>query len=264
VSAAFRYEFRMQVRKRSMWLANGVVVLLLGLLSADQLVDVLHDPAAKAAMTSTALLVNLILPVGYGCFLADRLVRDDRLGVAPILDTTPASAGGRLAGKYLGSCAAAAIPLAIVHFGFAALYAATAGRPVALGWAVALFAVVIVPAVLFVGAFALVVPLLIPAPLFRVLFVGYWFWGNALSPAQIPTLAQSLLTPVGAYPLQAIFGYRGPDGTVRLAGPVPGAAFNLLRPEATALTAWLSIGVLLALAALVLSAAPTLRARTTR
>jgi len=264
VSAALRYEFRMQVRKRSMWLANGAIVLLLGLLSARQLGHVLHDPAAKATMASTALLVNLILPVAYGCFLADRLVRDDQLGVAPILDATPGRAAGRLAGKYLGSCAAAAIPPAIVYFGFAVLYSVVAGRPVALGWAAALFAIVIVPAVLFVGAFALVVPLLIPAPLFRVLFVGYWFWGNAISPRALPTLTQSLVTPIGSYPLQEIFGYGGADGGQQIAGPVPGAMFNFLRPEATTATAWLSIGVLLAVAALVLSAAPALRARTTR
>jgi len=261
VTAALRYEFRMQVRKRSMWIANGVAVLLLGLVSARQAGDTLHDPDARATMAATAVLVNLILPVIYGCFLADRLVRDDRLGVAPILDATPASPAGRLAGKYLGACAAVAIPPAIVYFGFAALYAATSGRPVALGWAAALFAVVVLPAVLFVGAFAFVVPLVIPAPLFRVLFVGYWFWGNAISPRQMPTLSNSLVTPIGSYPLQELFGYPEP-GTVELAGPVPGAMFNVLRPEATVVTAWLSVGVLLVLATLVLGAAPALRART--
>jgi hypothetical protein len=264
MSAAFRYEFLMQVRKRSMWIANGLIVLLLALLSARGLGDLLADPAAKQTMASTALLLNVILPTAYGCFLADRLVRDDRLGVAAILDATPAPAAGRLAGKYLGSCAAAAIPLAIVYFGFAALYAATAGRLVALGWAVALFAVVILPAVLFVGAFALVVPLLMPAPLFRVLFVGYWFWGNSINPKTMPTLASSLVTPVGSYPVQALFGYPEPGETATIAGPVPGAVFNFLRPEATTATAWLSIGVLLVLATLVLTAAPALRARTTR
>lgn len=264
MTAALRYEFRMQLRKRSMWITNGLVVLLLGLLGARQLGDVLDDPDAKATMAATALLVNIILPVAYGCFLADRLVRDDRLGVAPILDATPAPAAGRLAGKYLGTCAAATIPLAIVYFGFATLYAATSSRPDALGWAAAIFAAVILPAVLFVGAFALVVPLLMPAPLFRVLFVGYWFWGNSISPDQMPTLASSLITPIGSYPLQELFGYRGPDGTFTIAGPVPGAAFNFLRPEATPATAWLSIGVLLGLATLVLTAAPALRARASR
>jgi ABC-2 type transport system permease protein len=264
MTAALRYEFRMQARKRSMWIAYAVVVALLGLLSASQLGDALDDPSAKFTMATAAFMVNLILPVAYGSFLADRLVRDDKLGVAPILDATPASTASRLTGKYLGSCAAAAVPLAIIYFGFAVVYAATAGRPVALAWAAALFAVVTVPAVLFVGAFALVVPLLIPAPLFRVLFVGYWFWGNSIAPSWMPTPANSILSPIGAYPIQEIFGYRGPDGTVQFAGPVPGAALNFLRPEATAATAWLSIGVLLAVAALVLTAAPALRARTTR
>lgn len=264
MTAAFRYEFLMQVRKRSMWIANGVVVALIGLLSARTLGDLLHDPDVKETVASAAVLVNVILPVVYGCFLADRLVRDDRLGVAAILDATPASAAGRLAGKHLGACAAAAIPPAIVYFGFAALYAATSGRPAALAWAAGLFALVILPAVLFVGAFALVVPLLIPAPLFRVLFVGYWFWGNAISPGAMPTLSSSLVTPIGSYPTQALFGYPSPEESLQIAGPVPSAMFNFLRPEATAATAWLSIGVLLALATLVLTAAPALRARTTR
>lgn len=57
---------------------------------------------------------------------------------------------------------------------------------------------------------------------------------------------------------------RDPAVELQIAGPVPGALFNFLRPEATAATAWLSIGVLLALATLVLTAAPALRARTTR
>lgn len=262
--AAFRYEFLMQARKRSMWIANGVIVALLGLVSARSLGDVLDDPSARETMASTAVLVNLVLPIVYGCFLADRLVRDNRLGVAAILDATPGSAAARLAGKYLGSCAAATIPPAIVYFGFAVLYAGVSGQPVALAWAAALFATVIAPAVLFVGAFALVVPLLIPAPLFRVLFVGYWFWGNAISPSLMPTLSQSLVTPLGSYPLQELFGYPAPNDGVRIAGPAPGATLNFLRPEATAATAWLSIGVLLAIAALVLTAAPALRARTIR
>lgn len=261
MTAALRYEFRMQIRKRSMWISYAVIVALLALLGGRTLGGVLDDPDAKQTMAMAALLFNIVLPVAYGCFLADRLVRDDRLGVAAILDATPTSAGGRLAGKYLGSCAAAAVPLAILYFGFAAVHAATAGGVVALAWAAALFATVILPAVLFVGAFALVVPLLIPAPLFRVLFVGYWFWGNSISPKGMPTLAQSIVAPAGTYPIQELFGY---DGGGQLAGPVPGAMFNFLRPEPSIATAWLSIGVLLALATLVLTAAPALRARTVR
>ena len=261
--ATARYELRMMLRKRSTWLTNGVIVLLLALVSFRQLGDALRDENVRATMASSAFLLNLLLPVGYGCLLADRLIRDARLGVAPILDATPASPAGRLVGKYLGVCAAAAAPIAVVYFGFAAAYAVTSGRPIALAWAAAAFAVVLAPAVLFVAAFALTVPLIMPAPLFRVLFVGYWFWGNAIGPTAMPTTAQSLVAPIGDYPSQELLGWKG-DGSFNPAGPVPGASLNFLRPEATPAIAWLSIGVLLAVAALVLAATQTLRARTTR
>lgn len=261
--AAARYELLMMLRKRSMWIVNGVIVLLLVPVSLWSFREALHDPDARQSMAHTAFLLQMMLPIGYGCLLADRLIRDARLGVAPLLDATPAPALGRLAGKYLGVCAAAAVPLAVVYFGFAILYSVTAGRPVALAWAAAAFAVVIAPAVLFVGAFALAVPLVMPAPLFRVLFVGYWFWGNLISATDMPTTAQSLLTPSGAYPIQGLLGWHG-QGTFTPAGPMPGASLNFLRPEVSPATAWLSIALLLAIAALVLAGAHALRTRTTR
>ncbi|MEH1129706.1 hypothetical protein [Micromonospora sp. CPCC 206061] len=261
MSAVVRYEMVMMLRKRSMWITNAVIVLLLVLLNVRGWDDVLRDPDVRETIASTVFLFNLMLPVGYGCLLADRLIRDTRLGVAPILDATPASPAARLVGKYLGVCAATTVPLAVVLFGFAAVYAVTAGQPVALAWAAVAFAVVVVPAVLFVGAFALTVPLIMPAPLFRVLFVGYWFWGNGISPTVMPTTSQSVLSPIGVYPNQELVGWRG-DFTV--AGPVPGATLNFLRPEATTATAWLSIGVLIAAAALALGVAQALRVRTTR
>ncbi|HVQ93560.1 MAG TPA: hypothetical protein VMU51_21155 [Mycobacteriales bacterium] len=255
-----RYELRMMLRKRSMWISMAIIVGLLSLTAFRQISDAVRDNDARGVMTTVALLVNIFLPVGYGSLLADRLVRDQLLGVAPILDATGGSALARLFGKYLGVCAAAAVPLATVYFGFAVVYTVVSGRPAGLAWALAAFAVVLLPAVLFVGAFALAVPLIMPASLFRVLFVGYWFWGNAITPATMPTLANSLVSPIGGYPLSALLGYRD---TVS-AGPTPGASLNFLRPQPTPATAWLSIAVLFALAALALYAAHAIRARTTR
>ncbi|MEJ3743928.1 hypothetical protein WEI85_11620 [Actinomycetes bacterium KLBMP 9797] len=251
MTATAVYEFRMQIRKRSMWIVLAGTVLLLAATSRDLVADALDNPDPQKTMGQIALLANIMLPAGYGCLLADRLIRDIRLGVAPILDTTPAHPAGRLLGKYLGACAAVAVPLAILYFGFAVAYVAVSGRVIGLVWAVAGFAAVMVPALLFVGAFALAVPLLIPAPLFRVLFVGYWFWGNSINPAAMPTLALTLMAPLGGYQIQVFFGYQNTVET--WAGPVPGAALNFLRPEPTAATASLAIAVLLSLAALVLT-----------
>lgn len=262
-TATARYEFHMQVRKRSTWIVAGLSVLLLVVLTNRLLQDLLTGSDPKGTMVTAAFQANLLLPIGYGCILADRLVRDDRLHVAPILDATPAGPVARLLGKYLGSCLAAGAPIAVVYFGLAVVYAVRNGEPVALAWALALFGTVILPALVFVGAFALAVPLVLPAPLFRVLFVGYWFW-SVIDPALLPTLGWSLLYPHGGYPIEALFDYHGRNGNITWAGPVPGAALNFLRPEPTVATAWLSIGVLLALAAAALSAANALRARSAR
>ena len=266
--ASLRYEFRMQVRKRSVWIVPALTVLLFLLIGGSLLRD-LFDPGerpaeARTAVVGLAVQVHGLLTIGFGCLLADRLVRDDRLRVAPILDATPARPGARLLGKYLGAGAATAVPILVVYFGLAAAYAVHTGAPHALGWALATCAVVIVPGLLFVAAVALAVPLVMPAPLFRVLFVGYWLWGNAVPPDAMPTLSGTLLHPLGGYPLTALLGFHGIDDEDSLAGPVTGATLNFLRPDPTPATAWLSIAVLLALAAAALAGGHALRARRAR
>lgn len=263
--ASLRYEFRMQIRKRSVWLVPALTIVLFLLIGGSLLRD-LFDPnerplEARAAVVGLAVQVHGLLSIGFGCLLADRLVRDDRLRVAPILDATPSPTGARLVGKYLGAGAATAVPMLVVYFGFTTAYAVHTGAPDALGWALAALAVVMVPGLLFVAAFALAVPLIMPAPLFRVLFVGYWLWGNLVGPEMMPTLARTLIHPLGGYPLAGLLDFRGIDGQDTWAGPVPGATLNFLRPEVTPATAWLSIAVLLVLAAGALAGGHAVRAR---
>jgi hypothetical protein len=266
--AALRYEFRMQVRKRAVWLVPALTVLLFLLIGGSLLRDLFDATEgrtiAKAAMIDLGLQLNVLLPIGYGCLLADRLIRDDRLRVTPILDATPARKGPRLLGKYLGAAAATAIPIVAIYATLAVAYAVHREAPAALGWALVTFGLVILPGLLFVAAFALAVPLIMPAPLFRVLFVGYWIWGNVIGPDMVPTLARSVIQPIGGYPINALLDYYGGDGGMVLAGPVSGAMLNFLRPEPTALAGWLSIGVLLALAAAALAGGQALRAHRAR
>ena len=265
---SLRYEFRMQVRKRSVWIVPALTVLLFLLIGGSLLRD-LFDPGERAAEARTAVValavqIHALLSIGFGCLLADRLVRDDRLRVAPILDATPARPLARLLGKYLGAGAATALPILAVYFGLSLAYAVNTGAPQALGWALATCGVVIVPGLLFVAAFALAVPLVMPAPLFRVIFVGYWLWGNVVTPDMMPTLARTLIHPLGGYPLAALLDFHGIDGDDTWAGPMPGATLNFLRPDPSPTTAWLSIGVLLALAAAALTGGHALRERRAR
>jgi ABC-2 type transport system permease protein len=260
--ATARYEALMQLRKPALWLGSAALLAVLVGVTRGQALGVLADRRARVAVLDVALATAFLVPLVCGCVLADRLVRDLRLGVQPLLDATPAGTGTRLVGKYLGTCAAAAVPGAACLFGFAAVYSVMRADAGALGWAVLGFAAVTVPAVLFVGAFALLCPLVMPPPMFRVLFVGYWFWGNALSPQYMPTPNGTLLSPIGGYPVRGLLDYPGSHiAMVVRAGPVPHAMLNSLRPPPTPLTAALSIAVLVAAAAAALLAAHALVTR---
>jgi hypothetical protein len=115
---------------------------------------------------------------------------------------------------------------------------------------IAAFATVSLPGLAFVAAVSLTLPLLIGAPLYRVGFVGYWFWGNLLNESRlpIPTPAGTPFEAIGEYPSRAWFG-----------GKVFEAFNRGIHPD-TAL-ALLSIAFLLLTAAAVLALAPTLLAR---
>ncbi|SFI13753.1 ABC-type transport system involved in multi-copper enzyme maturation, permease component [Streptosporangium canum] len=273
--ATFRYEFRMQIRRPVLWIVYGltfaVTVAGFGHTYLDLNLGGDEGREPRPAMIVSAILLTSLLPIVYGCLLADRLVRDRRLGMTDVLDTTPAGRTGRLAGKYLGVCAATAVPLVLAYLGRAAAYAVTEGEPAALGWAAVILVTTVVPALLFVGALALAGPLLMPPLLFRVLFVVYWFWGNIIPATMMPTLSHSILSANSQYVAYGLLGfghYRElppnvilpPGGIVY--GPWPGAALNFLRPEASPAVALLWIGVMIALAAAVLLLARLHTART--
>ncbi|WP_433372735.1 ABC transporter permease [Streptosporangium sp. CA-115845] len=266
--AAFRYEFRMQIRRPVLWIVYGLTFAVTVVTLYPAYVDLQRgsdrgDPTT--AMIVSADLLMTLLPIVYGCLLADRLVRDRRLGVVGVLDSTPTGHTIRLIGKYLGACAATAVPLALAYFGRAVVYAIVEGEPSAPGWATAVFVTTIVPALLFVGALALAGPLLMPPMLFQVLFVVYWFWGNLIPPRMMPTLADTVLSPNSQYVAYGLLGYRPaqqpPDvllepGYYTYGGPTfGGAALDFLRPMASVPVALLWIGVMLVLAVFVLSLA---------
>jgi hypothetical protein len=82
----------------------------------------------------------------------------------------------------------------------------------------AAFLAITVPAFAFVVAFSLACPMVMPLPVYQILFVGYWFWANFIPPALFPTLNGTLLTPSGIFALQGFFGgpaSLGVQGAVR-------------------------------------------------
>jgi len=203
VLAAARYEFRMQITRRTTWITS---LLLAVLLLAGSIPH--WDPANTFAadIGIYAMLFNILPPVVFGALLADRAVRDGRLGVEELLDSLPTPPTARLWGKYLGTAAACLLPLLVTWC--LALVRAGASRhdwhalPLGLG----AFAAIEVPALLFVAAFALACPTVLGAPLFRVLLVGYWFWGNLVTAQVMPTPSGTWLAPLGDHARLAFFG----------------------------------------------------------
>lgn len=210
LGGVLRYEFRMQVRRPSLWIAFA----LLGLLFTQ-----FHQPwfrpltsPASEAITYWMGIVQSFLVVAVGVFLADRLPRDRRLHVDELFDSLPGMTGARLVGKYLGATCATLIPMFTIYcVGVAYIlyrWHTLAGLPLAL----AAFAAIGLPGIFFVGAFSIACTSFIWVPLYQFLFVGYWFWGNVLPNIGIPTLSATVLTPVGGYMCTGFFNPHGDEG----------------------------------------------------
>ncbi|MFC0505336.1 hypothetical protein [Micromonospora costi] len=255
--AVCRYEFRMQIRKRSLWIT---IALLAGSLAAGRFgMGPRYAPAspgapAREVMTRWAFLFSVILPIAFGMALADRLLRDRRLRTAELLASMPPGSGGRLTGTFLGSVTATGAPALAAMLVAAGYETVRRGDPMMIPWGLAAFAAVLAPALVFVAGYALVCPLVLTAPLFRVLFVGYWFWGNLLLPATLPTPTGSLLTPIGSYAASWLLG------TPVLHAGIPGP-LSFLRPEPTGSAAAGSIALLVVAGLIPLLAAGLLRGR---
>ena len=209
-TGSLAYEFRMQIRRRPVW----ITFIALG-----SFFIVFHQPWYRPINTpaSDAIIywtgeVQSFLAIAVGILLADRLPRDRRTKIEEVLTTLPGATGARVFGKYLGSTLATLVPMFLVYsVGVSYIvyrWHAVQALPVAL----ATFATIALPGILFVGAFSIACPAIIWVPLYQFLFVGYWFWGNLLPNFGIPTLSETLLTPVGGYMCTGLFNPGGREG----------------------------------------------------
>lgn len=246
-AGVLRYEFRMQITRVSMWITmTGLGALFLTLAVQPAPPGRLGPDVAEAAVK-----LNWLGPMLAGVLLADRLVRDRRLRTAELADATGTPLLVRVWGKYLGTAAAVAVPMAVIWMVTLARFAVVRGQPAAFAVGMPAFAAIQIPGLLFVTGFALVGPMLLNPILFRVLFVGYWLWGNLLSPGYLPTLAGTPLTPIGDYARAGIFG-----------GPNPFSGSGVGAPDHTsAAMAALSMTLLVLLPALAVTGYATAAGR---
>ena len=239
---ALRYEFHMQFHRRAVWITMIVLGLLLAFLltrhnGLNDVLTFLNSPSLPAAVAYWADMVNFaILPIGIGVLLADRLPRDQHTKVYELFTSMPGALSARLLGKYLGSTLATLLPMIAFYLLGIGYILAHTHNPLALPLALAAFATIILPGILFIAEFSIACPAIMWVPLYQFLFIGYWFWGNLLPPGRgIPTLSNTILTPLGDNMLAGFYGESG-----------------LLIKHATALQGVESILLLLGLAAFAL------------
>ena len=227
-----RHEFGMSVRRPGLWIAYGLLSLFYGIVfftpSPGGDVFVIPRDEIWVYAGQVIMMINMLFPLAGGILAADRMQRDFRLGVRELQDSTPLGRTAYILGKYLGVLASVLLPMLAWTILIGLLSIPLAQAPIGfLGTLLLAFLAASVPACAFVVAFSLACPLVMPLRLYQILFTGYWFWANYLSPNVFPTLNGTLLTPNGEFVAEAFFGsfMSSPDEV--LATPVQAWA-NLL------------------------------------
>jgi hypothetical protein len=210
----FRHEFGMAIRRKALWIAYGLLflfhtVLLFSPPPLGEWVDgeVITRPGLWSAAGRFVVAVNVFFPVVAGILSADRVQRDFRTGVRELQVSTPLSAAAYVSAKYLAALTSCLLPLFAWVMAVTLVMTVVGHAPAGFLYAVPVaFLAITVPAFAFVVAFSLACPLVMPLPVYQILFTGYWFWANFVPPGLFPTLNGTLLTPGGAYALQGFFG----------------------------------------------------------
>ncbi len=222
-----KYEFLMQIRRRTLWIAYGGFMLLLLRVAISAFNNpeqpVRSLPLLQLVATITVQL-NWLPALGIGIFLADRFPRDRSHKVDELFEAMPGTLRSRLSGKYFGSVLASIVPAFLTYCLFIGFLGVYEHSLLVFPFALLAYSVIVLPGILLVAAFTLSLTSILWVPLYQFLFVGYWFWGNMLGPsAGIPTLSGTVLTPIGSYICAGLFGV-DPMNWTRGATPLEGAA----------------------------------------
>ncbi len=204
-----RYEYQMTIRRWSFWIAFGLLFLPYGISITASLGSPTPGPiqigVLRSEIATSVYMLNMFMPVFAGIVIADRLVRDQRLGLEELLHSTALNRSAYIFGKYFGGLLAVLTPVMasiLIFIGLSLL----GGMPVlAILIYLQAFLSITLPAFAFVTAFSLACPVVIPVRVYQILFTGYWFWGNYLNPNAFPSLNGTLLTPGGVFALEGFF-----------------------------------------------------------
>ena len=199
------YEYRMSIQRKAALVVAGIFTLIYLILY----VLINRVPQINHAWEYAGRIVwnmNIFFPVVAGAITADRAARDTKLKVRELLQVSTISNTSYVLGKYTG----AALSILTIQFGILLVLGLATlltkdVTPAYLLYLLAASVVINVPSLLFVTAWSMALPLLMPLRVYQILFAGYWYWGNFLNSKFIPTISNTLLNASGKYASNAFF-----------------------------------------------------------
>jgi len=209
LSGVLKYEYGMSIRRWGVMAIYGV----LGIFYLTILWPTAEDPVWSSLSQidlwkmagQYAFSINVLMPVVAGIAAADRMARDGSLKFDELLRSTQLRRWPYVLGKFIGVLCSMLTPALIVTLLTSAVLVARGSHPLLMVYSLAALLLINLPAFAFVTAFSLACPMIMPVRVYQVLFTGYWYWGNFLSPKVMPTLTDTILNAAGARALEGLF-----------------------------------------------------------
>jgi len=244
-TGVLRHEFTMSIHRPVLWIAFGLVFAFYGIAFFSPGPDGTYEIIARDAIWYHAgndlFMFNMFTALLSGILASDRMQRDTRLHVRELQESAPLSRPAYVLSKYMGVLLSVCLPVLVWVTLYSLISAALGIVPLAfLPAALLAYFAVAFPSQAFVVAFSLACPLFMPVRVYQILFTGYWFWGNYLTPQAFPTISDTILSACGRYPLEGFFKVTPAINTT---------------PDTTPLQAVLNLTLLAVLAGLALLAA---------
>jgi ABC-type Na+ efflux pump permease subunit len=202
-----RAEFAMQVRRPVVWLA----IPLLGAAVWQAFAGLAARPEypPELLVPEWAFYLTQLPPMVVAALLADRLVRDRRLGVDELLGTVTAPTRARMAGKVLGAGAATLLVFLVTYLAGIAWLTVLKGPGEVLALAPLAFVAVALPPLVAVCSLSVLLPAFIPVPVYQVGFALVWLWATFFPPDRLAAPTETAFNPSGGVLSAAVFGVPG-------------------------------------------------------
>jgi ABC-2 type transport system permease protein len=209
LGGVIRYEYKMSIKRIGLLVIFALFTLFFLYTIFTSQEEILEDATADGNYWSTAAYVitfNLFLPVVCGILASDRVVRDENLSMRELLGTTKLSNRQYVLGKYLGVTLSEITCLLLMTLCVGIAFFAIGSPLKIIPMCLLVSLAVNIPALIFVNAFSVMFPSLMPVRIYQILFAGYWYWGNYLNAEKFFSISDTILNVAGFYPLEGYWG----------------------------------------------------------